>query len=80
MTTSRNDILELIVSWEEAKARGESPALEELCRDRPERLDEFRRYVEKLGRVDWLNQPLDGITDSTSSPADMTLFEQRPDR
>jgi eukaryotic-like serine/threonine-protein kinase len=75
MTTSRNDILELIVSWEEAKARGESPALEELCWDRPERLDEFRRYIEKLVRVDWLNQPLDGITDSTSSPADTTLFE-----
>ncbi|MGP0066947.1 MAG: serine/threonine-protein kinase [Isosphaeraceae bacterium] len=59
MTRSREEILELIVRWEEAKAQGHSPAPEELCRDCPDRLDEFRRQIEKLGQVDWLNQPLD---------------------
>lgn len=75
MTTSREEVLELIVRWEEARARGESPAPEEVCRDRPERLDEFRRYVARLGRVDWLNQPLDGTTVTTPGPADTTLPE-----
>jgi serine/threonine protein kinase len=59
MTKNREEILELIVRWEEARAQGQSPAPEELCRDCPDRLDEFRRQIEKLGRVEWLNQPLE---------------------
>jgi serine/threonine protein kinase len=64
MTRSREEMLELIVRWEEAKAQGRSPSPEELCRDCPDRLDEFRRQVEKLGRVDWLNRPLEERTAS----------------
>jgi serine/threonine protein kinase len=73
MTKSRGEILELIVRWEEAKAQGHSPAPEELCRDCPDRLDEFRRQVEKLGRVDWLNQPLEVTTGPKIGQADTTL-------
>jgi eukaryotic-like serine/threonine-protein kinase len=62
MMGSREEILELIVRWEEAKAQGLSPAPEELCRDCPDRLGEFRRQIEKLGRVEWLNQPLEYST------------------
>src|ERR1700722_14387019 len=64
MTRSREEILELIVRWEEARAQGQSPAPEELCRDCPARLDEFRRQIEKLGRVEWLNQPLEYTSSS----------------
>jgi serine/threonine protein kinase len=62
MTKSRKAILELIVRWEEARGQGQSVAAEELCRDCPDCLDEFRRHIEKLGRVDWLNQPLEATT------------------
>jgi serine/threonine protein kinase len=75
MTKSGEEILELIVRWEEARGQGQSPALEELCRDCPDRLDEFRRQVEKLGRVDWLNQPLEVTTASRTGQADTTLQE-----
>jgi serine/threonine protein kinase len=75
MTGSREEILDLIVRWEEARSRGESPAPEELCRDCPDRLDEFRRQVEKLGRVDWLNQPLELTTASTIGKSDTTRPE-----
>ena len=73
MTSSREEILELLVRWEEAKAQGRSPTIEELCRGCPDRLDEFRRQVEKLGRVDWLNQPLEVTTGSQIGQADTTF-------
>ena len=71
MTRSREELLELIVRWEEAKARGQSPTPEELCRDCPDRLEEFRRQVEKLGRVEWLDRPLEGGTASEIGRDDM---------
>src|SRR5262249_15233121 len=66
MTTDRDQILDLIVRWEEARARGQAPGPEELCRDRPELLAEFRRQVEKLEQVDWLNEPIEGLSTTTS--------------
>ena len=75
MTGSRDEILELIVRWEEARAQGQSPAPEELCRDCPDRLDEFRRQIEKLGRVEWLNQPLEVTGTPGSGQADSILPE-----
>jgi serine/threonine protein kinase len=66
MTPDRDAILDLIVRWEEARSRGEAPVLEELCRDRPELLSEFRRQVEKLEQVDWLNEPIEGLSTATS--------------
>jgi serine/threonine protein kinase len=72
MTHDRDEVLDLIVRWEEAKAQGQSLAPEELCRDRPELLGEFRRQVEKLGQVEWLNEPIEDLglstTTSTSGP------------
>jgi eukaryotic-like serine/threonine-protein kinase len=59
MTLSRDEMLDRIVRWEEARAQGQSPAPEEICRDCPDRLDEFRRQIEKLRRVEWLDRPLE---------------------
>jgi eukaryotic-like serine/threonine-protein kinase len=75
MTRGREEILDLIIRWEEAEAQGRPLAPEELCRDCPERLEEFRRQVERLGRVAWLNQPLGTTTDSTIGRADTSLPE-----
>lgn len=55
-------MLNLIVRWEEAKAQGEDPPLEELCGDCPDLLTGFRRQVDKLRAVDWLNEPIDAPT------------------
>ena len=57
-------MLERIVRWEEARAQGQSPSPEEFCRDCPDRLDEFRRQIERLHQVDWLNRALEGSADS----------------
>lgn len=70
MTKGRDELLDLIVRWEEARARGRPLAAEELCRDCPERLEEFRRQVERLGRLDWLNNPLETTTDRTAARPD----------
>jgi serine/threonine protein kinase len=52
-------MLDLIVQWEEAKAQGQDPEPEELCRECPGLLSGFRRQVEKLGDVEWLNGPIE---------------------
>ena len=57
MEPNRDEILDLIVRWEEARAQGQDLSPEELCRDCPDLLGEFRRQVEKLGQVDWLDRP-----------------------
>src|SRR4051812_18259326 len=59
METERERMLDLIVRWEEARARGQDPEPEELCRECPGMLSGFRRQVERLGRVEWLNGPID---------------------
>src|SRR4051812_22863914 len=65
MDADREGMLDLIVQWEEAQARGEAPEPEELCRECPGLLSGFRREVEKLGEVEWLNGPIEA---GTSTP------------
>src|SRR4051794_30781117 len=59
MEPDRERILDLIVRWEEARAQGQDPGPEELCGACPELLSGFRRQVERLGRVAWLDGPID---------------------
>jgi serine/threonine protein kinase len=66
MTPDRGDILDLIIRWDEARARGESPTAAEICRERPDLLEEFQRQVEKLRRVDWLNEPIEDLSTAAS--------------
>jgi eukaryotic-like serine/threonine-protein kinase len=59
MERERDDILDLIVRWEEAKAQGQVVAPEDLCRECPDLLTGFRRQVAKLGEVAWLDGPIE---------------------
>jgi serine/threonine protein kinase len=59
MDAERERMLDLIVQWEEAKAQGQDPEPEEFCRECPGLLSGFRRQVEKLGEVEWLNGPIE---------------------
>ncbi len=59
MEREREDILDLIVRWEEAKAQGQDLAPEDLCRECPDLLTGFRRQVAKLGEVAWLDGPIE---------------------
>src|ERR687893_345805 len=70
MDPERERMLDLIVRWEEAQALGEDPAPEEFCRDCPGLLSGFRRQVEKLGEVGWLDAPIEAgsPTPRTGSP------------
>src|SRR4051812_39632424 len=71
MEREREDILDLIVRWEEARARGQVLAPEELCRECPGLLSDFRRQVEKLGEVAWLDGPIEA--NSTTRGADSAM-------
>jgi predicted Ser/Thr protein kinase len=47
-----NDLLDLVIRWEELRAAGQTISPEELCRDRPDLLDRVREHLKALGRVD----------------------------
>ena len=84
MEPDQKDILDLIVRWEEAKAQGQDLAPEELCGGCSELLSGFRRQVEKLGEVAWLDGPIEaGITtpgDVPPSSSDTDLPRLLADR
>jgi hypothetical protein len=67
----RDDRLaELLVRWEDATARGDPPTLDELCRDCPELLPDFRRLVARVGVV---NALLQGETAGPDNAADLPV-------
>jgi serine/threonine protein kinase len=76
MDADREPMLDLIVRWEEAKAQGQDPKPEELCKDCAELLTGFRRQIERLGEVEWLNQPIDA---STTTPRGVPLSPRDDD-
>lgn len=66
MSKRRDEILDLIVEWEEAKAAGREPRPEALCRGDSDRASALQRAVRDLEEVSWLNEPVDEC-DATSS-------------
>jgi serine/threonine protein kinase len=70
MTTIRDELLDLIVRWEDAKAQGQDLSPDQLCEDCPALLDEFRRHLDTLRAVSWLNDPIEAVTTgSAEQPA-----------
>jgi serine/threonine protein kinase len=67
MTSDRDQILDLILLWEAARGQGRDPRPEEICRDRPDLLSEFRRHVRELEEVDWLNEPIESQETATAT-------------
>src|SRR5205814_10242850 len=68
---ARDDRLaELLVRWEDATTSGAPPTLEELCRDCPELLPDFRRLVSRVGVVNGL---LRGESAGPDDPADLVV-------
>ncbi len=71
MEREREEILDLIVRWEEAKAQGQDLAPEDLCRECPDLLSGFRRQVAKLGEVAWLDGPIEANPSTPGSGSAM---------
>jgi serine/threonine protein kinase len=84
MGPDRERMLDLIVQWEEAKAQGQDARPEKICGDCTELLSGFRRQVEKLDQVAWLDGPIEsgtiGIGGEPPSPADTNLPRLLADR
>jgi serine/threonine-protein kinase len=49
--SSAGPVSELLLRWEELRERGQAVSAEELCRDRPELVDDVRRRIEALEAV-----------------------------
>src|SRR5262245_53051835 len=79
---SSDRVEDLLLRWEELSERGESVTPEELCRDRPELLDELRRRIRALQAMD---QALDTAgrpptVEARVSPATTPTGEAGPPR
>ena len=55
--TDADKIADLLLSWEEARERGESITAEELCGDCPELLDTLRERIRLLKNAEWMRKP-----------------------
>jgi WD40 repeat protein len=66
--TREDRLAELLVRWEEATGGGRSPTLEDLCRDCPELLPEFRDLLARLGPV---NALLEGDEPPRATPEEL---------
>jgi serine/threonine-protein kinase len=62
-------VSELLLHWEELRARGQPISAEELCRDRPELVDEVRRHIRALEAV--YRVPRD--TETLNEPAGLSV-------
>jgi eukaryotic-like serine/threonine-protein kinase len=78
MTPDREVDLDRILAWEQARAQGQDDSPEKFCGGCPELLSGFRRQVERLGRVEWLNGPIDEGTASTSIAPVPSPEDDRP--
>jgi eukaryotic-like serine/threonine-protein kinase len=67
-------LLDLLVTWEERKAAGQPVTPEEVCRDRPERLEQFLRALEEITRIDPLLA--DAVARPAAPPRSVPGFEQ----
>src|SRR5262249_25833003 len=80
-------IYDMLAAWEEARRQGQDVQPEELCRDRPELLDDLRMALESLKATAWMERPLadpanppcDTPAEKPALPADLgeyTLLEE----
>ena len=60
---------ELLIAWEEARERGESLTVEQLCRDCPELADELGRQIQALRDWDRLTPDSSARSSSLSEVA-----------
>jgi hypothetical protein len=56
--TDEEQLLDLVLIWEERREQGEDVSAEELCpADRPELLPAVRDRIQAIKGMDWLNDP-----------------------
>jgi hypothetical protein len=64
------NLRELLILWEEARERGETMTVEQLCRDCPELADKLRRGIEALRNWDLLEEDSAAGSAGASEPGE----------
>ena len=70
---------DLLDRWEDLRAEGQEPSVEELCRDAPHLAEPLREWIRVLKTGGWLNRPADEVDDETFGEAG-TLSDEEKDR
>ena len=80
--SDEEELLDLLMRWEELRRRGQPIVVADLCRNRPDLLDELLKRITALETTSWLEQPLEDEdppeADSLpSSPRVPKIFAER---
>jgi serine/threonine protein kinase len=80
--SDEEELLDLLMRWEELRDRGQPVVVADLCRNRPDLLDELLKRITALETTSWLEQPLEDEdppeADSLpSSPREPKIFAER---
>src|SRR5438093_9497245 len=71
-------ISELLLRWEDLRARGQSTTAEELCRDCPELVDEVRRQIQALEAMYRVPNEIATLTDPPRGGPDPKAAQAEP--
>lgn len=66
-------LLDLLLRWEELRARGREISVDELCREWPSLEPELRRRLEALEQTAWLDEPIEDKEATPGRATDITL-------
>ena len=69
-------IADMLLSWEEARDRGETITAEELCRDCPELLDVLCERIRLLGNAGWMQMHVPVAPEKPRTLAERYALEQ----
>lgn len=78
-------LIDILLEWEDARARGDSIDPARLCRDAPDLIDEVRRRIAGLGSLDrvlaapepdWTPVDAESAIDTTGTSADSLILDQ----
>src|SRR6266566_7798455 len=71
-------LTELLMQWEELRLQGQTVAVEELCSDSPELLDELQRRIRALQAMDSVLAVTSSVVDGATVTAGTQADEQPP--
>jgi serine/threonine protein kinase len=77
MTSESDEFRDLLDRWEELRAEGQEPGVEELCRHAPHLAQRLREWTRVLKNGDWLDRRADEVADETLGEAGILTSGER---
>jgi serine/threonine protein kinase len=77
MSADTEEFRDLVDRWEDLRAQGQEPSVEELCRDAPLFVEQVREWVRVLKMSEWMCRRADEVADDTLGEAGSLTAEEK---